>query len=108
MATESRVPRGDMAWLRYFRANFTRLVDNVGRGASYTQTYATADRTHAARVAAAVVTSPSTSSTPFGWATASQADAIITQLNNLRTDQLDTAGVVNALIDDLQAFGLVP
>ena len=107
MATESRVPTTQKGWLRFFRANFAAQIPDAQGRRAYTQTYATADRTHASQTAAAVVTSPAVTSSPAGWAAISQADAIITQLNALRTDHLDTAGVVNALIDDLQEIGLI-
>lgn len=71
------------------------------------QTYATADKTHAARTATAVATTAATQTTPYGYSTQAQADDIITQLNALRVDQLDTAQLLNAVIDDFQTMGLL-
>lgn len=88
------------------RNNLWYEVGHAGARTTFTQTYATADATHAARLATAVATTGASQSTPFGYTTAAQADDIITQLNNLRTDQLDTAQVVNSVIDALQALGI--
>jgi hypothetical protein len=79
----------------------------VVQPSAYTQTYATADKTHATRLATAVASTAATQTSPFGYTTQAQADDIIVQLNNLQTDQLDTAQLLNSLIDDLQALGLV-
>ena len=79
----------------------------VTKPTAYTQTYATADKTHAARLAGAVDATGATNVAPWGYASEAQANDIITQLNNLRNDQLDTAQIVNSLIDDLQALALV-
>jgi hypothetical protein len=74
---------------------------------AYTQTFATADKVHAARTATAVTTTAATQTTPWGFSTQAQADAIVTQLNNLRNDHLDTAALLNSVVDDLQAIGAV-
>lgn len=100
MPREPGIPNSPLGWVRYMKQYFADMTP-------YVQTYATADKTHAARVSSAVVTSPATTTTPAGWASLSQADSIITQLNNVRTDQLDSAQVLNSLIDDLQLLGLV-
>ena len=73
---------------------------------AYTQTFATADKTHAARTAAAVVTTAATNVAPYGYSQA-QADAIVTAINAVQVDLADTAQLLNSLIDDLQALGLV-
>ena len=100
MPREPGIPNSPLGWVRYMHQYFQDMTP-------YVQTYATADKTHATRVASAVVTSPAVTSTPAGWASLSQADSIITQLNNVRTDALDTAQTLNSLIDDLQLMGLV-
>ena len=74
---------------------------------AYTQTFATADKTHAARTGVAVSTTAVTQTSPFGYAGAAQGDAVATTINQIIVDLADTAGVVNALVDDLQALGLV-
>jgi hypothetical protein len=71
---------------------------------TYTQTYSTADKTHAAAAQTAVATTGATAVTPFGYTTAAQANDIVTQLNNARTDILEVKQLVNAVIDDLQAI----
>lgn len=73
---------------------------------AYTQTYVTADKTHANPLQTAVATTASTQTSPFGYTTAAQADDIVTQLNNARNDILDLKQLVNSVIDDLQALGL--
>ena len=79
----------------------------VARKSAYTQTYATADKTHANLTSADLATTAVTQTTPFGFAGAAQGDAIATQVNAIRVDLLDLKQLVNALIDDLQALGLV-
>lgn len=79
----------------------------VARPSAYTQTYATASRIHAARAAAAVATTAATNVTPWGYSTQAQADAIRAELNDVIIDQQNTAQVLNQLLDDLQAYGLL-
>ena len=74
---------------------------------AYTQTYSTADRTHAASTFAAVAETGVTQTTPFGFATAAQGDAISVELNDLGDDVIDLKQLVNALVDDLQSIGLI-
>lgn len=103
----------------------------IAQRGAFTQTYSTATRTMAARAASAL--GDSTSGTPAGTVAAipnpadspATADAlrddlvantlpairnalasIITAINNNRTDGVNNAGVINALIDDSQAYGL--
>jgi len=73
---------------------------------AYTQTYATADKTHANATQVAVATTGATAVTPFGYTTSAQADAIVTAVNAARLDILDLKQLVNSVIDDLQALGL--
>lgn len=75
-------------------------------GTTYTQTYATADQTVAAATSVAVATTAATNSSPYGFAQA-QADAIVTNLNAVIADVLQLRKVVNSIIDDLQAQGVV-
>jgi hypothetical protein len=82
---------------------------------AYTQTYATADKTHAALTAAALTHSVGTADGTVADVGASFSQTILnnnfrdlsTQVNNLVTDLTDVKQLVNALIDDLQALGLV-
>lgn len=92
----------------------------VAKPAAYTQTYATADKTFAARTAAALTNNTGgTISTTLAAITAgaayTQADMVAVknalasladQVNKQRTDDVDTASIVNSIIDDLQAYGL--
>jgi hypothetical protein len=80
-------------------------VTPVVRQSAYTQTYATASKTHPAVTSVAVATTAATNSSPYGYAQA-QADAIPVAINANRADILALKQVVNALIDDLQAYGL--
>ena len=86
----------------------TRISSAATRPSAYTQTaYATADKTHAAMTSADLVTTAATNVTPWGFAGAAQADAIATQVNAIRVDLIDLKQLVNSVIDDLQALGLV-
>lgn len=82
-------------------------ITPASRATAYTQTYATADKTHANAGQTAVATTAATQTTPFGYTTAAQADDIVAQLNNARLDILDLKQLVNSIIDDLQAYGLL-
>ncbi len=74
--------------------------------AAYTQTFATASRTHASPTATSVATTPATSSTPFGYSQA-QADALVATVNALIVDLANVKQVLNAVIDDGQALNLL-
>lgn len=90
------------------------------RPSAYTQTYATADKTHAARTAATLT--DNTGGTPTttlealadGTVYANDVAAIRNNLadlaamvNKIIADSNDTAQVVNSMIDDLQVIGLL-
>lgn len=77
------------------------------RASAYTQTYSTSDKTHANPTATAVATTAATATSPYGYTTAAQADAIVAAINALITDLADVKQLVNAVIDDLQSLGLV-
>jgi hypothetical protein len=97
-------------------------VSAAARASAYTQTYSTADKTHAARTAAAltVTDGAGTNDGTIGaigagavdTAAALQADVIAAiqeladQIGKLAADQADTAQFVNSIADDLQAYGL--
>lgn len=82
--------------------------------AAYTQTFATADRTHAARTATALTVTDG-AGTNNGTIDAITADASViaavqelaAMLNALIVDVADTASLLNAVVDDLQEKGLV-
>lgn len=79
----------------------------VARRSAYTQTYATADKTHANLTSANLATTGVTQTTPYGFAGAAQGDDIATQFNALRVDLTDLKQLVNSIIDDLQSLGLI-
>jgi len=84
----------------------------VVQRAAYTQTFATADRTHAARTATTLTVTDG-AGTNDGTIGAITADASViaavqelaAAINALIVDLADTAACVNALIDDSQAIG---
>lgn len=93
----------------------------AGQGAAYTQTYATADRTHAA-LTSAVLTDSTTGGAPNQDVAVVDATGanlttnsvindnfreLLTQTNALRVDIEDVKQLVNAIIDDLQSWGMV-
>lgn len=82
-------------------------VDAVARASAYTQTFSTADKTHAADSSADLATTGVTQTTPFGFAGAAQGDNIATQFNLLRATVADLKQLVNSVIDDLQAYGFL-
>ncbi len=61
----------------------------------------------AAATSVAVATTGATSTTPFGYTTAAQADAIVTAINAIRTDLAATRTTVLAILDVLEAHGLM-
>lgn len=74
---------------------------------AYTQTYSTANRTVPNATAVAPAATAATNVTPYGFGTAAQADAIKNGVINAITDIDSLRKVVTALIDDLQAAGLI-
>lgn len=79
-------------------------VTPVVRPTAYTQTYATADKTHADFTSADI---GAFSGGTMGFLDAAERDNIRTQYNALRADVADLKQLVNSVIDDLQALGLV-
>ncbi len=98
-------------------------VTPVARPTAYTQTFATADDTHAARTA--LTMTDSTGSTPdntvvalsvvggSGASTAQEGEIndnfsdVTDEINKLIVDLADTAELLNSVIDDLQANGIL-
>lgn len=81
-------------------------VTPASRASAYTQTYSTADKTHANFTSADLATTAATQTTPWGFASQAQADNIATQFNLLRADVADAKALINSVIDDLQTYGL--
>ncbi len=90
------------AWLNGGGTLATLATISGAVGAAYTQTFSTADKTHAARTAAAVASPDATDDA----STLTLVNEIKTVVNALRADLADTAAVVNAIVDDGQALGL--
>jgi hypothetical protein len=102
------------------KLGFFNATPIVQRSA-WTQTFATADKTHAARTSAAITNNTGGAvSTTLAAITAGAAYAqgdmtatknalasLADQVGKVRADLDDTAQALNALIDDLQALGLV-
>jgi hypothetical protein len=82
-------------------------VAPVAQPSAFTQTYSTATKTHSNPTATSVATAASTNIAPFGYTTTAQADAIVTAINALIVDVANIKGVLNAVIDDGQAVGLL-
>lgn len=87
----------------------------VVQPSAYTQTYATADKTHANATSATLTDSTGGSAdTTVADVTASHSQTILNnnfadltaQVNALRVDLLDAKQLLNSVIDDLQALGL--
>ena len=84
------------------------------RRSAYTQTYATADKTHSNPTAAALTVTDG-AGTNDGTIAAITADASVIaavqeladQVNKLVADVADVKALSNSIIDDLQALGLV-
>lgn len=102
---EIRVAAGGLIADRDRAVNDVEGSQVLTQGA-YTQTYSTTTRTVAAATATAVATDAATDTTPFGFATAEQADALVAAVNALIADNLVLRKLVNSLIDDLQAVGI--
>lgn len=89
-----------------------RTTLTVASAPAYTQTYSAASRTHAARTAAALgngtgVASDTTIEAVSDAASNRNFSDLVDMMNKLRADLENTAQVLNALIDDLQARGLL-
>jgi len=74
--------------------------------AAFTQTYATADHTVPNQTAVAVTTTGSSNSSPYGYTTSAQADAIPVAINACEADILENRKLINGIINALTAAGL--
>lgn len=93
-------------------------VTPVTRASAYTQTYATADKTHANPTSATLTdNSGGTGGTTLAAiagggagcenATKDAVASLAAQVNALRVDLLDAKQFINSVVDDLQAIGIV-
>lgn len=78
----------------------------VAQRTTYTQTYATAAKTHTALTSAAMPAG-GVGAAAGAWDTAANRDQAIAEFAALRTDVTQLKNLINALIDDLQALGFV-
>jgi hypothetical protein len=76
----------------------------VVQATAWTQTYSTSSHTTANPTATSVVTTGAALAS-YGY-TQAQADDIVTELNRLITDVANAKNNINAIIDDLQTYGL--
>lgn len=88
-------------------------VTPATRASAYTQTYATADKTHAAPTAATLTLTDGagTNDNTIGAitdnaSTIAAVQELADEINKLVADVADVKQVVNAIVDDLQAYGL--
>ena len=88
----------------------------VARPSAYTQTYSTADKTHATMTAPSSITnSVGTGNDAVVDVTSSFSQSVLNDnfrditdvVNELINDVIDVKNLVNSVIDDLQALGLV-
>ena len=77
-------------------------VTPVTRPSAYTQTYATADKTHANFTSADLA---AFTGGLVGFLDGSERDGVRTQVNALRAVVADVKQLVNSVIDDLQSEG---
>lgn len=78
----------------------------IVQGTAFTQTYSTASHTHAA-ITASNPPAGGTGATAGAYDTAANRNLMITSLTNNIADVANVKQVLNGLIDDLQALGLV-
>lgn len=78
----------------------------IAKASAYTQTFSTASKTLPA-VTSLAAPAGGTGAAAGGWDTAANRDLAITAINAIRTDHESLMKVVTALIDDLQAYGLL-
>lgn len=79
-------------------------ITPIVQPSAYTQTYSTADKTHATLTSASI---GAFTGGVVGFLDAAERDNVRTQVNNIRGDILDVKQLVNSIIDDLQAMGLL-
>lgn len=89
-------------------------VTPAARASAYTQTYATADKTHSAPTAAALTVNDGAGTNDGtilaitdNASTIAAVQELADQIGKLVADVADTKQVVNSVIDDLQAYGLM-
>jgi acetylornithine/succinyldiaminopimelate/putrescine aminotransferase len=71
------------------------------------RTYTTKSLSGGAPTAAVVTSTAATSTSPFGFSTGAQADALVATVNNLVADVAADRQLLNAVIDELQARSLL-
>jgi hypothetical protein len=81
-------------------------VAAVTRPSAYIQTYATASKTNPA-MTASNPPAGGTGTAAGGYDTAAHRDSMITSLTNVIADVTTLKQLINSVIDDLQALGLL-
>ena len=81
-------------------------VTAAARASAYTQTYSTADKTHA-NMTSAAMPAGGAGAAAGAWDTAANRDQAIAEFAALRNDVIDLKQLVNSIIDDLQLYGLL-
>lgn len=88
-------------------------TSNSARAAAYTQTYSTADRTHAAPTAAALTVADGAGTNnntidaiTDNASTIAAVQELADEINKLVADVADVKQLVNAVIDDLQTLNI--
>jgi hypothetical protein len=81
------------------------LIDalEASQATTITKTFSTAGDTIADATAVDVATTASTTTTPYGYTTAAQADGIVTNLNAAIADIAVLRGLIVTLVDALQS-----
>ncbi|KKN32427.1 hypothetical protein LCGC14_0814150, partial [marine sediment metagenome] len=96
----------DVFYVDYLNAKLGFFgVTAIVQPGAYTQTYATADKTHANPTATAVGDLVATNG-GWGYSSEANADKVHDAIDKLVADVADVKQVINAVIDDLQALGL--
>jgi hypothetical protein len=81
-------------------------VTPATRPTAYTQTYSTASKTHAA-ITQLAAPAGGTGAAAGGWSSAANRDLAIASINAARNDIANIKQVLNQVIDDLQALGIL-
>lgn len=97
--TGTKIGTGTTQKLAFY--NSTPIV----KPSAYTQTYATASKTHSNLTSAAAA--GTATSAGYGFVSAAEFNTAISNITAIRTDLENLKQVVNSVIDDLQALGLV-
>ena len=82
-------------------------ITPISRPVAYTQTYDITNRTHLGMTAASSASPTLTLVSPLGFSSSAQLQAMSESINNLVVDMGNVKQVLNSILDDLQALGLL-